>query len=114
MTHYRVIFHINEKGKGNTVISEVKNLRVDLGESLVTIEVLANSDGVLEFVKGVPLEGDIRALADKGVVFALCAYSMASRGLSPGQLFIRQVRIVASGVGELVRRQNDGYLYLKV
>ncbi|HVP94001.1 MAG TPA: DsrE family protein [Methanoregulaceae archaeon] len=112
MTHF-VIFHINETGKGKPLISEIKNIRVDLGEGAVRIEVLANSDGVLEFLKDLEIEDDVRMLAERGVVFVVCANSLSARGLSPGQL-MQPVRLVVSGVGELVRRQEDGFRYLKI
>jgi uncharacterized protein len=112
MIHY-ILFHINEIGKGKTLVSEIKNLQADLGEGAVRIEVLANSDGVVEFLKDSKIENDVRMLAENGVVFAVCANSLSARGLSPGQL-MHQVRLVSSGVGELVRRQEEGYRYLKI
>ncbi len=112
MTHY-VIFHINETGKGGTLMKEIENLLVDLGEDSVQIEALANSDGVLEFQKGREIEENVRLLAGRGVVFVVCANSLSARSLSPGLLML-QVKMVPSGVGELVRRQEDGYRYLKI
>jgi len=110
---YHVIFHINDLGKGAVLVREIRNLQADLGEGLVHIEVLANSDGVLEFQNGMAIESEVRSLAGKGVVFAICANSLSSRGLGPGQL-MQPVRLVASGVGELVRRQEEGFHYLKL
>lgn len=94
------------------LVSEIRNLQADFGEESVKIEVLANSDGVLEFRKRMAIENDVSLLSRKGVVFTICANSLSSRGLGPGHL-MQPVRLVASGVGELVRRQEEGYRYLK-
>ena len=58
MTYY-VIFHINDLGKGAVLVREIRNLQADPGEGFVHIEVLANSDGVLEFQNGMAIETEV-------------------------------------------------------
>jgi intracellular sulfur oxidation DsrE/DsrF family protein len=50
MDNFKVIFHINESNKWNTLLANVSNLIKDLGNENVTIEVLANGSAVTEYI----------------------------------------------------------------
>ena len=56
--------------------------------------------------KGLP------TLAANGVRFVACRRSAQRLGLTPDDL-LPQVRLVNSGAGELVRKQAEGWAYLR-
>ena len=111
-THY-VIFHINETGKGTTLVAGIKNLQADFGGETLFVEALANPDGVLEFLKDRNIGHEVRRLAGCGVVFAVCANSMSARGIRQDQL-MQPVNPVGSGVGGAGQTPGGRYPYLKI
>lgn len=81
------------------------------GEQVI-IEVLINGRAVGIFQKNNKILADIRILSEKGVEFTVCSNSMQHFGLEKADI-PAFVGIVASGVGELVRREHEGYAYIK-
>ena len=114
MVLYRALMHINEPGKSDLVLNELENLIQDMeGESL-EVELLANSDGVLLYLKQPnPRVDRLTNLRAHGVRFTVCSHSLQTRAISR-EMLLPIVEIVNSGVGEIVRRQTDGYAYIKL
>lgn len=111
MNGYRTIFHLDELAKAPLVFANVRNLLDDLGGS-VAVEVVANSEGVKAFLLTGQYIGLLREYAEQGVQFAVCANSLRALGFTRDD-FLRAVRVVPSGVGEIVRRQTEGYAYIR-
>jgi len=110
---YKVIFHVNEINKTKLALNNIKNLIVDLGEESLQVELLANSDGVNMLLKtAVQYEDLIKELHSKKVTFAACANAMKAMGIAKESLFDFAI-VVPSGVGELVKKQSEGYAYIK-
>lgn len=110
---YKVIFHVDEIGKANLTLKNTRNLIADLGEGNVQIEILANSEGIHMLAKpAAQYEALINELASKGVIFAACANTMKEFGITKEAL-LDLATVVPSGVGELVKRQAEGYAYIK-
>ncbi|HDS63247.1 MAG TPA: hypothetical protein ENN52_03800 [Methanofollis liminatans] len=111
MESYRAIFHLDESAKAPLVFANLGNLLDDLGGSVV-VEVVANSEGVKAFLLTGQYTGRFREYAEQGVQFAVCANSLRALGFTRDD-FPRAVRVVPSGVGEIVRRQAEGYAYIR-
>ncbi|EJG08041.1 hypothetical protein Metli_2100 [Methanofollis liminatans DSM 4140] len=111
MNGYRTIFHLDELAKVPLVFANVRNLLDDLGGSVV-VEVVANSEGVKAFLLTGQYAGLFREYVEQGVQFAVCANSMRALGFTRDD-FPRAIRVVPSGVGEIVRRQAEGYAYIR-
>ena len=115
MKEYRVIFHLDEYDgiQITTLLKNIENLIADLGEDNVQIEVVANADGVNAFLKRPNSHTDqIISLAGKGVYFAACSIAVHQIGLSKDKL-LEPVDIVRSGIGELVKKQTQGWVYIR-
>lgn len=115
MAQYKVLFHLDE-GNGARVkmaLNNVKNLIVDLGAKNAEVNLIANSEGVLAFLKvpGRHAE-DVARLARLGVRFAICENSLEHMGLQKEAL-LDDVSFVPSGVGELARKQAEGWAYIR-
>ncbi len=115
MKEYRVIFHLDEYNgvQINTLLKNIKNLIADLGEDNVQIEVVANAEGINALLKRPNAHADqIIRLAAKGVYFTACSVAVRQIGLSQDKL-LEPVDIVRSGIGELVKRQTQGWVYIR-
>lgn len=111
----KVLIHVDEMAKWPMVIKNVNNLLRGYQEKGIScqVEVVANGQGVLAYIKEGPKEEEaLDALAKQGVTLAAC--NNALRGLKIQQEALMDfVTIVPSGVVELVEKQYEGYGYIK-
>jgi intracellular sulfur oxidation DsrE/DsrF family protein len=112
---YRVVFHLDESSKGRTdqVFRNIENLLDDLGEKNVEVELVANGGGVKALINGPDSHAEqATQLVARGVLLAACANSLNQLEITRETLFA-SVEIVPSGVGELVKKQVDGWAYIR-
>ncbi len=112
MKRYRAVFHLTEAERANLALNNVGNLLADLGEDRVEAEVVANSEGVKALLKSGPYRDRVEKLAARGVRFVLCSRSIKAMKLETGE-FLDLAEIVPTGTGELVKKQVDGWAYLR-
>ena len=115
MKKYRVVFHLDEssKGRADQVLRNIANLLDDLGEDNVEVELLANGGGVKALIKGPDSYAEqVTQLVTKGVLLAACAHSLSQLEIASDTL-LESVKVVSSGVGELVKKQMDGWAYIR-
>jgi intracellular sulfur oxidation DsrE/DsrF family protein len=104
---------VDEIEKANLVLKNIKNILTDLGDANVQIELLANSEGIYMLTRpAAQFEKAIEELTSRKVAFAACSNTMKELGFTKESL-LDPVVIVPSGVGELVRKQSEGYFYIK-
>lgn len=112
---YKVVFHLDDEGRVGIAYRGIMNLFKDMedaGEE-VEVELLANSSGVKPFMKVREENKDaIERLFKKGVKIALCNNSLRVLYLTKKD-FVDDAIVVTSGVGELTRKQQDGWGYIK-
>lgn len=115
LVRYRVLFHLDE---GSTfrlklTLDNIRNLYTDLGETNVRVECVVNGAGVKLFQTHSSAEVEvIQTLITRGVRFVICTNSLAGNDISQNAL-INGVMFVPSGVGELVKKQAEGWAYIK-
>jgi len=115
MSKYHVVFHLDEhsKGRADQVLRNIENLLADLGEDNVEVELVANGGGVKELVKGTDSHADqVAKLVVLGVRFVVCAHSLKMMDINKESL-LESVDVVSAGVGELVKKQAQGWAYIK-
>ena len=115
MEHLKVVFHIDEGAvsKANMVFHNVQNLLDDLGSEEVEVMVLANGEGVKALLRKPNVHrAQILRLADEGVQFAACGNSLRFLGLEREDL-LEAARVVPAGVSELVKKQAEGWAYVR-
>lgn len=111
---HRVVWQVADGGAAflDRTLRQMSNLLADLGEGAVEIEVVAHGAG-LDLLLGVDGTGDaVAGLRGRGVTFLACENTLRSRNLTLADL-VDGVRCVPSGVGALVRRQAEGWSYLR-
>lgn len=112
---YRVVFHLDEpsKGRADQVFRNIENLLADLGENNVEVELVANGGGIKALVKSPNSYAEqIDPLAAMGVRFIACAHSLSQLEIARDTL-LESVEVVSSGVGELVKKQMEGWAYIR-
>jgi intracellular sulfur oxidation DsrE/DsrF family protein len=115
MTTYRVLFHLDEpsKGRAEQVLRNIENLLADLGDENVQVEMVANGGGVKALVQSPDtFEELIEKLARRGVHFIACAHSLDALKIDQASL-LNPVEVVPAGIGELVRKQAEGWAYIR-
>lgn len=110
-TGRQVVFHLTEAGRGERTIQNVAHL-LDEWDDDGTIEVVANGDGIKALLLTGPYGDLLRGLAEAGVRFAICAHSARAQGFTRED-FPRVVTVVPSGVGEIVKREAEGFAYIR-
>ncbi|MDK2836863.1 MAG: uncharacterized protein PWP21_1640 [Thermosediminibacterales bacterium] len=115
MSEYKVIFHIDENNKWNLLLKNVSNLLNAIDNEKVRIEVLANSEAVKYYNTNQNLDIDINtmeSLNKKGVKFVACNNALMAYDIKKHNM-IHFVDIVPTGVLELIKKQSEGYAYIK-
>ena len=98
--------------KWNLALNNARNIQEDLGKDKVQIEIVAYGPGIkmLEFDSEV---GDLLATAaDNGVLIAACGNTMKAQKLTPADMH-PSANIVPAGVVEIIKREREGYAYIR-
>ncbi len=111
---YRVLIHVDEgdPAKHAAVLRNVANLLDDLGADQTQIEIVAHGLGLDLLTNASGYAAQVGALHARGVMLAACHNTLRERQIDPVTL-LPGVIIVPSGIGELVRRQQGGWLYVR-
>lgn len=110
---YKVVFHVDYIIKIDLALENIGNLLADIGESNLEIELVSNFEAIILLVKNSnKYEYKIAELAARGVIFAACANAMRSHNLVKDDMMEVAV-IVPSAVGELIKKQFQGWAYIK-
>ena len=112
MKKYRVVFHLTEIERANLALNNVRNLLAEVGEDQVDVVVVTNSEGVKALLKTSPYGERVDELTAKGVRFVLCSKSLRAMGLEKEEFF-DLAEVVPSGTGELVKKQAEGWAYVR-
>lgn len=115
MIIYQAIFHLDEntEEKTNEVLNNLRNLLADLGQDNVKVELLTNGKGVEAMLKANESNTlRIHHLASQGVKFVVCANSLKYMRIAPEEL-VPEAEIVPAGVSELVKKQSEGWAYIR-
>ncbi len=108
-----VVVHLPESdpGRQSTVLRNTANLLRALGPGTV-VEVVAHGPGVELCTGESGLADTVSSLQSQGVAVCACANTLTARGLGEADL-LPGVAVVDSGVAHLVRRQREGWSYLR-
>lgn len=110
----RAVVHVDDASaeRQHLALGNVTNLLDDAGARGAEVEVVFNGPAILALTGTSPLVADLSALRARGVGLLACSNSMAATGLSSADL-VPGVTVVPSGISHLVRRQHDGWAYVR-
>lgn len=108
-----VLVHLDEASpeKHASVLLNISNLLNELDDE-TQVELVVHGPGLLAVIAVAPHAAKLGELLTRGVTVAACANTMRGMNISIEAL-TDGVHIVPSGVAELVRRQRQGWAYLR-
>ncbi|MBD3781574.1 MAG: DsrE family protein [Micrococcales bacterium] len=108
-----VVIHLDEDGPGKQegVLRNTTNLLEEVAAG-TAIELVAHGPGMSILLAGSEHADTVRSLHTRGVGFVACANTMARMGVERDQLH-EAASIASSGLAQLVRRQQQGWVYLR-
>jgi hypothetical protein len=115
-TKHRAVFHVNvdQEERWKEILSNVENVQKAFGADKVEIEVVAHGAGIgLVLAKNAELRERIEKIEKTGPVFAACNNTIRRQELSASDL-TPGVKVVDSGIAEVIRKQEEGWSYVKL
>jgi intracellular sulfur oxidation DsrE/DsrF family protein len=111
---HRVLFTVSSPDPADwqMVMHNAHNLIQGLQPESVDVEVLAFGSGIGILKSNSPVRSDIESLQKADVHFVACANSMRAAHLTITDL-LQNVAVVPSGIVEIVRKQEQGWSYIK-
>jgi uncharacterized protein len=113
-TEYKAVFELTSEDEKTWegILKNVSNTKEALKD--VQIEVVAHSSGINFMTeKNKNLQKKMKDLAEKNVTFYACQNTLEGKNISKKEL-LPFVQITDSGVGEVIRKQAEGWSYVKI
>ncbi|MFZ5634731.1 MAG: DsrE family protein [Bacillota bacterium] len=129
MDKMKVLFHVNEPERWQRTLLNIINFLNDAGQENVDVEVIANGAAVSAYANKCQIKagsetanscgiasGDlleqINNLTKIGVKFVACRNSLRMKSLDENMIQ-SYVTVVSAGITEIVKKQAEGYAYIK-
>lgn len=109
---YKVVIGVGDKAKVEGALSNAFNLQKEFGAQCVNIEVVGFSSAVTQLTPMSPVGTQIKDALKAGIKIVACQNSLNKFKLTIDDMF-PGITAVPSGVGELVKRQKEGWIYLQ-
>jgi len=110
----RIVFQVSDAdpAKWNLALANARNVQAEFGEGNVDVEIVAYGPGIGMLKAGSPVKDKIDAAMGSGVTMAACQNTMRNMSLTP-QDMLPKIGYVPSGVGELLKKQQQGWAYVR-
>jgi len=110
----RVVVQVSEAdpARWNLVLNNVKNLQDDLGADKVSVEIVAYGPGIGMLKFDAPTNSRVSELVKAGVTIDACENTMRNQKLARADMH-PNVSYVPAGVVQIVKRQQEGWAYLR-
>jgi intracellular sulfur oxidation DsrE/DsrF family protein len=108
-----VVVHLDEAdpGKHEAVLRNISHLLAELGED-TPVELVVHGPGLAAVLAGAADADQVGRLLGRGVSVAACGNTMRQQGVTAGEL-ITGVSVVPAGLAQIVRRQREGWAYVR-
>jgi intracellular sulfur oxidation DsrE/DsrF family protein len=113
-TKNRIVIQINEDDgkKWMAVLVNIRNIQAELGAKNVAVAVVAIGPGLGMLTAESVAANDVQDALKTGVEFVACGNSMQAQHVARDDL-IDGVKIAKAGYVELMKRQQQGWSYLR-
>jgi len=101
-----------DPGKWQLALNNAQNVQEALGKDKVTVEIVAYGPGLRMFTTDSKVAGGINGALDNNVELSACAVTMKKMKLTKADL-IGGVAVVPGGVIEIMKRESEGWSYLR-
>jgi hypothetical protein len=102
----------NDPGKWNLALNNARNLQSDLGASNVEVEIVAYGPGLNMVRSGSAVAPRIDEAVMAGTKINACENTMAAQKVTREQI-LPGVTYVPAGVVEIMKRQQEGWAYIR-
>ena len=101
-----------DPARWNLVLNNVRNVQDELGADKVIIEVVAYGPGIGMLKFDAPSNGRVLEAQQSGVRLLACENTMRNQKLARADMH-PNVSYVPAGVVQIIRRQQEGWAYLR-
>ncbi len=110
----RVVIQVSDADpqKWNLALNNAKNVQTDLGADKTEVEIVAYGPGIGMLKADAVVANRIEDAVAAGVKVVACENTMKAQKISRDDMN-RKVDYVAAGVVQLMRRQQQGYTYIR-
>lgn len=110
----RVVMQVsdNDPGKWNLALNNAVNIQKDLGMDEVDIEIVVYGPGIGMLKAGSPVASRVSSALTNGVKVVACENTMAGMHLQKGDM-LADIGYVPAGVVELMKKQQQGWAYVR-
>jgi len=110
----RAVFQVSDADpqKWNLVLNNVANAAEELGRGNVELEIVAFGPGIGMLKADSPVAKRVTDALKSGVTIVACENTMAAFKLTASDM-LAGIGFVHSGVVELMKRQREGYAYIR-
>ena len=111
---HKVVFQVSDadEGKWALTLNNVENMQTDLGKQNIHIEIVAYGPGIGMLKMDSKLGSRIAEQIEKGVRFVACQNTMRGQHLTREDM-LADINYVPSGVIEVMKKQEEGYTYIR-
>lgn len=110
----RVVFQVsdNDPAKWNLALNNARNVQTDLGKDNVEIEIVAYGPGLGMFKAESPVAARLAAAIDASVGLVACENTMQNTKVKKDEMY-GGISYVQAGVTHLMKRQREGWAYIR-
>ena len=101
-----------DPAKWNLALNNAKNVQTDLGNANVDIEIVAYGPGIGMLKLDAPTSSRVTDAAKAGVLIQACENTMRNQKVVRADMH-PNVTYVPAGVTRIIRRQQEGWAYLR-
>jgi uncharacterized protein len=110
----RALFQVtdNDPARWNMILNNMSNLRDGVGSEGAEIELVAYGPGILMLKADSPVKQRIAEALKNGVKVNACQHTMRGMNFTPADM-LPDIGYVPSGVVEVMRKQQQGWTYIR-
>jgi len=111
---HRVIFQVsdNDPARWQLALSNARNVQTDLGKENVQIEIVAYGPGIEMMKAESKVAGGLAGALDTSVGLIACENTMQNNKVSRDEMYAG-IGFVQAGVTHLMKRQKEGWAYIR-
>lgn len=111
----KLVFQVSDEntGKWRTALSNAKNVQEELGAKNVDIEIVVYGAGLGMLTFDSPVGDEVAEAIRSGVKFVACENTMKGKHLTKDDM-LPSLSYARAAVVELMRKQQQGYAYIKL
>lgn len=111
---HKVVFQVsdNDPAKWNLALNNARNVQRDLGQDKVAVEIVAYGPGIGMLKMDSAVGGRISEAISGGLSVVACENTMTAQKVSREEM-LPKIGYVAAGVVQLMKRQGEGFAYVR-